>query len=227
MSISSSTIRKIIALGLSKKATNSVLEILACEQEVEEIRLKKQRDRTARCRARNVTVTLPSQLQKQGVSYVEEMDVKTMDVKEKEELPVKQEMLNQVPVKAGAREAEFEVFYQAYPHKVGRPAAAKSFTKANKKAPLEQILAGLETYIGSKPPDRPWCNPATWLNQERWNDHPAPVQPPAKPLSPRLSVIMNNRRMFSEAAAAEITELRSLGGPTPEIIPTDRSPRYG
>jgi hypothetical protein len=27
-------------------------------------------------------------------------------------------------------------------------------------------------YIG-KTDDRPWCNPATWLNQERWADQPA------------------------------------------------------
>jgi uncharacterized protein YdaU (DUF1376 family) len=37
-----------------------------------------------------------------------------------------------------------------------------------------EILAGLERYIRTKPPDRAWLNPETFLNQERWTDQPAP-----------------------------------------------------
>jgi hypothetical protein len=36
-------------------------------------------------------------------------------------------------------------------------------------------MAGLEKYI-AKTDDRPWCNPATWIHQDRWNDQPAQVQ---------------------------------------------------
>jgi hypothetical protein len=66
-------------------------------------------------------------------------------------------------------------FWPAYPHKIGKPAAARAFATAIKKASIEQILAGLARYVRDKPPDRPWCNPATWLNQDRWLDQPAPA----------------------------------------------------
>jgi len=69
-----------------------------------------------------------------------------------------------------ARRADFDVFWKAYPHKVGKGAALKAFSAAGKKAGLATMLAGVERYIAAKPPDRQWCNPATWLNQERWED---------------------------------------------------------
>ncbi|TBY41617.1 hypothetical protein E0H54_30990 [Rhizobium leguminosarum bv. viciae] len=52
--------------------------------------------------------------------------------------------------------------------------ALASFLKARSKADLETIMAGLRAY-SAKTDDRPWCNPATWLNQDRWNDAPAVV----------------------------------------------------
>jgi hypothetical protein len=70
-----------------------------------------------------------------------------------------------------------ETFWPAYPHKVGKPAALKAFRGAKKRAKLPEIMAGLQRYIAAKPPDRPWCNPATFLNQDRWNDQPAAVAP--------------------------------------------------
>jgi hypothetical protein len=69
------------------------------------------------------------------------------------------------------READFDVWYKLYPHKIGKADAKKSFKRA--KATLEELTLGLKRYIESKPADRPWCNPATWLNQERWKDQPA------------------------------------------------------
>lgn len=66
----------------------------------------------------------------------------------------------------------FAVWYENYPHKVGRAAAEKAFWKAIKLADLDELLDGIEKYKKSKPPDRPWCNPATWLNQQRWKDEP-------------------------------------------------------
>lgn len=83
---------------------------------------------------------------------------------------------------AHAREAafhvEFEDWYAGYPHKVGRAAALKSYLAARRKGTTpDELRAGLTRYIASKPSDRAWCNPATWLNQERWRDAPAPVVP--------------------------------------------------
>lgn len=70
--------------------------------------------------------------------------------------------------------AEFDAFWQEYPHKVGKPKARTSFAAARRCADLETILAGLRRYVASKPTDRQWLNPTTFLNQERWADEPAP-----------------------------------------------------
>jgi hypothetical protein len=71
--------------------------------------------------------------------------------------------------------AAFVAFWQQYPHKVGKPTAQKAFEKACKRAPVPEIMAGLARYA-AKTDDRPWCNPATWLNQDRWADQPGPPQ---------------------------------------------------
>jgi hypothetical protein len=70
---------------------------------------------------------------------------------------------------------EFAVFYAQYPHKVGKRAAQKAFQAARRRAPMPEIMAGLLRYA-AKLDDRPWCNPATWLNQDRWADQPGPPQ---------------------------------------------------
>ena len=89
---------------------------------------------------------------------------------------------NEVPELAISRpdkrdfEAEFhEIFWPSFPNKCGKPKALTAFLKARKKDSLAAIMAGLQRYIADKPPDRPWLNPTTFLNQERWNDQPAPV----------------------------------------------------
>lgn len=69
---------------------------------------------------------------------------------------------------------EFAEWWVAYPHKVGKGAAERSFATARKQAELSVLMAGVRGYIQAKPEDRPWCNPATWLNQRRWEDQPAP-----------------------------------------------------
>lgn len=77
-------------------------------------------------------------------------------------------------VSSPAREG-FADFWNAYPHKVGKRDALKAFERAAARAPLETIFAGLRAYV-AKTDDRPWCNPSTWLNQDRWED--APAEPP-------------------------------------------------
>jgi len=71
---------------------------------------------------------------------------------------------------------EFEdAFWSAYPNKVGKPKAFQSFIRARRKHSLQTILDGLERYKRTKPPDRPWLNPTTFLYQERFLDEPAEV----------------------------------------------------
>lgn len=68
----------------------------------------------------------------------------------------------------------FEEFWQLYPHKVGKSAAKRAFLKTRKSKTVDFITlkAGLLRYA-AKTDDRPWCNPATWLNEGRWEDQPA------------------------------------------------------
>ena len=69
--------------------------------------------------------------------------------------------------------AAFDAFWRRWPHKVGKPAAEKAFAKCSGE--IEAILLGIDSYIRDKPPDRPWLNPATFLNQRRWEDAPAGI----------------------------------------------------
>ncbi len=179
-------------------------------------------------------------------SYVEEMDVKTMYVEEKKvkeeatNVEVKEVPLKQVTVKQGAaRETEnplFSKFWELYPNKVSRKTALKSFNSAICRASFEEIAAGLDKYI-HKNDERAWCNPATWLNQDRWLDEPASVQLSAKPLSFSEAIRLNNRKIFHDLARQarepdidncfEASELRSLGGPASEIVSTNKRSGYG
>ena len=68
---------------------------------------------------------------------------------------------------------KFAEFWNNYPHKVGKKDAAKAFAKALKTTDYPTIINALAAYA-AKTDDRPWCNPATWLNQGRWDDQPAP-----------------------------------------------------
>lgn len=82
---------------------------------------------------------------------------------------------------AASVDAEFyEKFWPMYPHKTGKPTALTAFIKARKKDSLRDIMEGLERYIFTKPTDRPWLNPSTFLNQARYFDQPATTSPQSK-----------------------------------------------
>jgi hypothetical protein len=67
----------------------------------------------------------------------------------------------------------FEAWWQSYPHKVCKGQARRAWAPALRKASVEQLMDGVARYIVAKHDDIPWCNPATWLNGERWLDEPA------------------------------------------------------
>lgn len=87
--------------------------------------------------------------------------------------------------RANALAPSFEAFWTIFPNKVGKRDAEKAFAKAIKRAAVETIMAGLRGYVG-KTDDRPWCNPSTFLNQDRWNDAPAIVAPRQSRPPPRV-----------------------------------------
>lgn len=75
---------------------------------------------------------------------------------------------------------EFDEFWTVWPSKVAKKPARRAFKAARKREDLETILDGVRRYARTKPPDRNWMNPATFLNQERWNDEPDQPASPAK-----------------------------------------------
>jgi len=94
-------------------------------------------------------------------------------------------------------------FWNAWPHKVGRPAAERAFNKHEDE--IEDILVGVAAYVHDKPADRSWLNPATFLNQERWKDAPAPVSiPKRQPNDQSKSVVDAARRLHEELLRDEL-----------------------
>lgn len=67
-----------------------------------------------------------------------------------------------------------EQFWYDYPHKIGKADAIAKLERVRKRGvSWVTLMDGLRRYVANKPVDRPWCNPATWLNQARWEDQPA------------------------------------------------------
>jgi hypothetical protein len=84
-------------------------------------------------------------------------------------------------LKSNGHADEFEQFWSAYPKKVGKKDARKAWTKATDRPEIVQVLRRIEE---SKRTDQ-WTkdngqfipNPATWINQGRWDDEPVPAAP--------------------------------------------------
>ena len=74
-------------------------------------------------------------------------------------------------------DAAFERFWAAYPKKQGKGAARKAFDKARTKVTPEAMLSAVERQSRSpqwnRDDGRYIPMPATWLNQERWDDEAA------------------------------------------------------
>lgn len=89
-----------------------------------------------------------------------------------------------LPARKGASRADlargFLAFWQAYPRKVGKDAAAKAFTKAmgriTEDDPLAVILAGIERALPGWTDPEFTPHPATWLNAGRWSDEAPPIR---------------------------------------------------
>lgn len=75
----------------------------------------------------------------------------------------------------------FDLVYQAYPKKVGKPAALKAWKAAKVKPGDVPVILG---DIATRSQSRDWLkedgqfipNPATYLNQRRWEDQPQQAQ---------------------------------------------------
>ena len=91
------------------------------------------------------------------------------------------------PVGADVCTERFETFWKAYPRKVGKGAAEKIFKKLN---PSGEILQKMLDAIEAQSHSDQWKrdngqyvpNPATWLNQTRWEDE-GTAQPNSQDIS--------------------------------------------
>lgn len=84
---------------------------------------------------------------------------------------------NAPTTRARARDGRFDAFWAAYPKKVGKVAAQKAFDKIR---PSNELFSQMLTAIKQQRASPQWTrdngqyipNPATWLNQGRWDDEP-------------------------------------------------------
>ena len=84
--------------------------------------------------------------------------------------------------------------YDAYPKKVGKPAAMKSILKALSEFPPEMVLSKTKEYAASRAgQDSQYTpNPATWFNQQRFNDSPETWKSTGKPTVPEPKQIQEH-----------------------------------
>lgn len=183
--------------------------------------------RQARYRARNKL--------KEGVTS-DERDVTSVTVtdtvspkKETSPTPPKEKTtpstVSEAEASSTGSRTRFPDFWSLYPNKVGKREAETAFLKALKRADLETILVGLRRYA-AKTDDRPWCNPATWLNQDRWTDQPAAVP------TQRSTAPPGRRRNFADVAMDRIRSGQSgaesvfgTHGDVEFLPPGERKPR--
>lgn len=110
-------------------------------------------------------------------------------------------------------------FWSQYPHRVGRAAAVVALERVRKRQAVTwaALTAGLSRYV-AKTDDRPWCNPATWLNQARWDDVPAAVGPKHSPRGPPRPSLID---LAISANAIATGESHDTPGQTATIADTD------
>ncbi|MFG1302157.1 hypothetical protein V5F49_20420 [Xanthobacter sp. V3C-3] len=105
-----------------------------------------------------------------------------------------------------------ERFWSVYPHRVGKSDALAKLDRIRKsrRVSFDKLMSGLDAYIASKPPDRQWCNPATWLNQGRWDDEPSTPalhrsagQPAQHDLAAAFDRLADHARRMEDAGGTE------------------------
>lgn len=83
---------------------------------------------------------------------------------------------------------QFDEFWSIYPNRLGKGQARTAFDKAVAKVGVEVVLEGARRLARDPnlPPTQFIPRPATWLNQERWDDDPYPPRETKKADTMRL-----------------------------------------
>ena len=104
------------------------------------------------------------------------------------------------PSQAAPAGPDFDAFWAVYPKNVGgKVAAHKAFVKAVSLVSLDVVLAGAKRYAADPNlPDRQFIpNPATWLNQGRWEDDPCAPRTDKPNTTPRAGSTIWDRTVRS------------------------------
>lgn len=104
---------------------------------------------------------------------------------------------------------DFDQFWTAYPKKVGKRAAQKAFQNAQNRPRIDDLLKAIDRARVSeqwrKDGGQFIPNPATWLNQGRWDDEPVQVVP----VQPMAQV---------KIAPRQLSERQAYSPPPPEVM---------
>lgn len=107
----------------------------------------------------------------------------------------------------------FEQFWAVYPKKVGKRAAQKAFQNAQNRPRIDDLLKAIERAMKSeqwrKDGGQFIPNPATWLNQGRWDDEPVQImqiQPKAQ-----VKVVHVERQHYSPPPPEVMALLTRIG----------------
>lgn len=203
--MNSNDFRRLAAAGLSTEQIALVMEIIdakdADRKASQRARWRKHMENKKNANVSECELTLAN-VPRERVTRVED---KTSNLDTE---PQEQEERN--ARKRASPDSEFDAFWSKYPHKVGKPVAKAKFVAARKRASIDAIMAGLERYV-AKTDDRPWCNPATWLHQDRWADQPATVIPLARGSPSKLAPVDHFRNLASELNGQDRSD-RGVGG---------------
>ena len=142
-------------------------ELARVNAELQVLERRRQNERERKARSRDVTG--------HNVTARESRDKGFPEVSPHTPLPNPSQISVSPRVREGWPEDYREQFWRHYPHKVGKTDALKKLDGVMRsgKIAFDPMMAALDRYIATKPADRPWCNPSTWLTQGRWEDQPA------------------------------------------------------
>lgn len=144
------------------------------------------------------------------------MDFPPMENRTTKEYKVKENKLKNL------NSAEFLEFWQTYPRKTGKQAAADALAKALESITASDLLEAVKSY--AKDPNLPELqyvpHPATWLNQRRWEDGPLPkrITPLAEDPETRqrrLEVEAELRHLERDRLHREEQALKAIAVPPP------------
>lgn len=114
----------------------------------------------------------------------------------------------------------FDLFWATYPNKKAKGTAKVSFVKAMEKVSLEKMIAAVEAQTSwaawTKDGGAYIPHPATWLNQERWNDEAPVVQ---AQINPKTAGTVAAMKEFLDAGKRQGEILVNPDGPGHHVLP--------